>query len=237
MLDLKEEIKQLKSRGPNNLPSLLKIAKMTAVALDQAASQAAFVLFHNKKFRQLIKFSNLEKIEQDRIFNELVVSNLALLMLVLESPDLNIPDQVKEYFLLIKEKIPKVHVEELAQLGIERKYLQDWQKLINMRYEEYDQDKLEARKAAIEIETKEKELTQKGLEKIQLLLPLQTVAIGCHHHLCRGKTKDKNELFKLIFHDLGKFYVEIRVRLEGGEITFLHKVKAKIRHFWNFIKA
>jgi len=236
MMNLDEEVKKLKNFDPNKPSSFSKVTSILAATSVQAASRYAFKLFRDKKFRQLLDFNSLEKMEQDRIFNELVVSNLTLLMLTLEAPDLRIDSDVKEYFFTFKDEIPKTHVDFLKELGIEKKYLDDWEKLIKMRYEEYSEDKYKARQAAIEIESKEKELTTDGLVDIQLLLPVQTVVIGCHHHICRGKTKGKDELFKLILRSLSRFYVEVRVPLEGGKITFWGRVRAKIRHFWHRIR-
>lgn len=234
-MNLDEEIKKLKKRGPENPPPLSKATQIFAAVLDQAASRYAFKIFQDKKFRRLLDFNSLKKTEQDRIFNELVVSNLVLLMLTLEAPDLRVDPELKDYFIDFKEEIPRAHVSCLKDLGIEKRYLDDWEKLIKMRYEEYSKDKHKARQAAIEVESKEKELTVEGLEDIQLLLPAQTVAIGCHHHICRGKTEGKDELFKTILRSLGRFYIEIRVPMEGGKITFWKRLRVRIRHLWRKI--
>ncbi len=231
-MNLDEEAKKLKKIDPNNPPPLAKMASILAASLSQAASQYAFKLFRDRKFRQFLEFDKLKKIEQDRIFNELVVTNLILLMLTLEAPDLRMDSDVKDYFFALKDELPKAHVNCLRELGIEEKYLRGWRKLIHMRYEEYSKDKHEARQAAMEIESRQKELTTEGLVDIQLLLPVQTVAIGCHYHLLRGKVRGKDELFKLIVRSLGRFYVEVRVPLEGGKITFGKKNRVKIRHLW-----
>jgi hypothetical protein len=233
MFNLEEEVKKLKNWNKKSPPSIAKMAKIMAASLDRAASQKAFQIFNDKKFRAFLNFDQLEKIEQDRIFNELVVNAIVLLMMTLEAPDIRNLEELKEYFLLVKEELPRAHRDLLASYGIEKRYLKDWDKLIQMRYEEYDKDKLELRKAAMELEAKERgDLTVDGLEDIQLFLPVHTVAIGCHHHLCRGKTDGKDELFKLILKYLGRFYVEIRVPLEGGKITFWRRAKVKARHLF-----
>ncbi|MFZ5365971.1 MAG: hypothetical protein ACOZBZ_01630 [Patescibacteria group bacterium] len=232
-MNLEEELKKLKNWKLKNPPPISRVTSVFCATLVQAASNQAFKLFRDKKFREFAEFEKLDKTEQDRIFNELVVSYLVLLMLTLEAPDLHGEQELKEYFLIVKDEIPKAHLDYLKDLGIEKRYLEDWKKLIQMRYDEYSSDKLEARKAAMEIESKEKELTVEGLADIQLFLPVQTVAIGCHHHILRGKTEGKDELFKLILRSLSRFYVEIRVPLEGGEITFWGRLRAKLRHLWH----
>jgi hypothetical protein len=58
-----------------------------------------------------------------------------------------------------------------------------------------------------------------GLSKIQLLVPVQAVAIGCHRHICRGETDGRDDLFKQTLISLSKFYIGIRIHFEGGKIT------------------
>jgi hypothetical protein len=110
-------------------------------------------------------------------------------------------------------------VQNLKELGIEAKYLQDWEKLINMRYEEYARDRHDVRAAAMELESKDRSLNMEALSKIQMLVPVQAVAIGCHHHICRGETAGKDNLFKLILQSLTRFYFEFRLKIEGVKIT------------------
>jgi hypothetical protein len=199
--------------------SLDQMAEATAGALSQAAASAAFHLFKDKRFRKLAGFDRLSQTEQDRIFNELVVANLVLNMLVFDAPDLRVADEYRDYLAGLRERIPQAYVQNLKDLGIEAKYLQDWEKLIDMRYEEYARDRHDVRAAAMELESKERSLNMDTLSKIQMLVPVQTVAIGCHHHICRGKTKGKDSLFKLILESLSRFYFEFRMKIEGVKIT------------------
>jgi hypothetical protein len=67
------------------------------------------------------------------------------------------------------------------------------------------------------------------LSKIQMLLPIQAVAIGCHYHICRGNTEGQDDLFKLTLRSLSMFYVELRVRLEGGKITPLTRARVTLK--------
>lgn len=199
--------------------SLDQMADATAGALSQAAASAAFHLFRDKRFRKLAGFDRLSQTEQDRIFNELVVANLVLNMLVFEAPDLRVADGQRSYLAGVNKKIPLAYVQNLRDLGIEAKYLQDWEKLIGMRYEEYARDRHDVRAAAMELESKERSLNMDTLSKIQMLVPVQAVAIGCHHHVCRGETKGKDDLFKLILESLSRFYFEFRLKIEGVKIT------------------
>jgi hypothetical protein len=235
-MDIEKEMKKLKEQGPAGV-SLSKMAKLLATMLDKGAVGWVGKIFWDKKFQKLAKFDKLEQAENDRIFNELIVAPLVLLMITLEAPDLRQPKDFREYSLTVRDEIPKAHLEYLKSLEIKRKYLDDWEKLIKMRYDEYNRDKLEARQAMMEFESKEKDLTTSGLEGINLFLPVFTVAVGCHHHLCRGKTKGKDELFKYLIKQLSRFYVEFRAIAEGAEITPWKRFKVKLRHFWNDLKG
>ncbi len=209
--------------------SLDQMADTTAAALDQAAASYAFQLFSDKEFRRLLSFDRLSQVEQDRVFNELVVAYVVLVILVLEAPDLRVPDEFRGYLVDLNEKIPKAHLDYLRTLGVETEHLRDWQKLIAMRYDEYAKDRHEVRAAAMKIESSEKVLDLDDLSKIQMLVPVQAVAIGCHHHVCRGDTRGHDDLFKLTLRSLSRFYVEIRVRLEGGKVSPLTRARVALK--------
>jgi hypothetical protein len=205
------------------------MADATAAALSQAAASAAFQLFKDKRFRKLAGFDASSQTEQDRIFNELVVANLVLFMLVFEAPDLRVADEQRAYLTGVNKKIPLAYVQNLRDLGVEAKYLQDWEKLIDMRYEEYARDRHDVRAAAMELEAKERSLNMETLSKIQILVPVQTVAIGCHDHICRGKAAGKDDLFKRILETLSRFYFEFRLKIEGVEITPFDRARLAVK--------
>ena len=209
--------------------SLDQMADATAAALDQAAASYAFQLFSDKEFRRLLSFDRLSQVEQDRVFNELVVAYVVLVILVLEAPDLRVPDEFRGYLVDLNEKIPKAHLDYLRTLGVDTEHLRDWEKLIAMRYDEYAKDRHEVRAAAMKIESSEKVLDLDDLSKIQMLVPVQAVAIGCHHHVCRGDTRGHDDLFKLTLRSLSRFYVEIRVRLEGGKVSPLTRARVALK--------
>jgi hypothetical protein len=206
-----------------------QMAEATAAGLVQVAAHQAFELFRDKEFRRLAAFDRLDQVEQDRIFNELVVAYVVLVILVLEAPDLRVPREFRDYLIDLKEKVPKAHTDYLRSLGVETEHLRDWEKLIGLRYDEYAKDRHEVRSAAMQIESSEKALDLDDLSKIQMLVPVQTVAIGCHHHVCRGDTKGRDELFKLTLRSLSRFYVDIRIRLEGGKVTPLMRARVALK--------
>jgi hypothetical protein len=216
--------------------SLDQIANVTAAGLAQAAVTAAFDLFRDKRFYRLAAIERLDQAERDRIVNELVLATLVLIMLLLEAPDLRVAGDFQRYLAGLSKKIPKAYLEYLMILGIGTDPLQDWEKLIAMRYEEYARDKHKVRAAAMRIESEENGLDLDGLAKIQLLVPIQTVALGCHDHICRGDMEGRDDLFQLTLESLAMFYVELRVRFEGGKITPLTRMRAALTHMLHQIK-
>jgi hypothetical protein len=218
----------MKTRLPDS-ESLDQMAEVTAAGLSQAAAASAYEFFCDEEFRAIAGLERLSQTEQDRIFNELVVAFLVLIMLLLEAPDLRAARELRNYFADLKKRISEAHVEHLRTVGVETNHLRDWEKLISMRYEEYARDKHEVREAAMQIESAEKSLDLDGLSRIQLLVPLQAVSIGCHRHICRGNADGQDDLFKQILKSLSKFYVELRVRLEGGRITPLKRARVALK--------
>jgi hypothetical protein len=197
--------------------------------LSQAAAASAYELFCDKEFRRMADLERLSQVDQDRIFNELVVAFLVLIMLLLEAPDLRIPRELRSYLADLNKRVSEAYVDHLKTLGVESHHLRDWEKLISMRYEEYARDKHEVRGAAMQMESAKKSLDLEGLSKIQLLAPVQAVSIGCHHHICRGKTAGRDDLFKQILRSLSSFYIELRIRLEGGKITALTRARLMVK--------
>jgi hypothetical protein len=150
-------------------------------------------------------------------------------MLVLEAPDLRVAPEFRDHLTTLKKLIPKAYVDNLETLGIEDEHLRVWEQLISLRYEEYAKDRLGVRSAAMHLEAQEKPLELDDLSRIQLLLPVQAVAIGCHHHVCRGETDGRDELFKLVLKALARFYTDVRINFEGGKLTFGMKARRFLR--------
>lgn len=220
----------------SKIESLDQMAGSTAAALAQAAASSAFQLFKDEQFRQLAYFEKLSQTEQDRIFNELVIACLVLIMLVLEAPDLRVAGEFRGYLADLKEKVPTAYVDHLKSLGIKDRHLRDWKKLISMRYDEFARSRYDVRAAAMQLKSEQKGLDLEDLSKIQMLVPVQAVAIGCHHHICRGKTDGRDELFKKTLASLSRFYIQIRVRLEGGGVTPLKRAHVALKRVFRRLK-
>jgi len=204
-------------------PRFKKLAGQTAENLVRICQEHAFRLFRDRNFRVAVKFSKLPQLEKDRIFNELLLASITLVMFVLEAPDINAPEELKTFFEEIKEAMPEKLTATFAGLGVEEKYLRDWRKLIKMRYEEYSEDRLGMRSAAMELEEKEAPLTVERLRDIQLLLPAQAVGIGTLCHIRRGQLEENDPLVKIILRWLGDLFLPIRLMTEGKRYSPWHR--------------
>lgn len=212
-MDIEKELERLRERE-DNPPAPGEMARLFAAILSQLVAQRAFELFRDKKFRKLTRFVDLEQTEQDRIFNELVVSGLILTIFLCESPDMRVEEDFREYLGMVKDAIREAYVEQLAALGVEEVHLKEWETLIGLRYDEYVKGKLEVRQVAMDIESQKSDLTTDSMDRIRQRLPVQTVAIGCHDHICRGETNGRDDLLRLIVQWLGRFYGELKTRIE-----------------------
>jgi hypothetical protein len=211
-------------------------AEAIAADLVQCAAGAAFSAYRKERFRELADIERLSQTEQDRIFNELVVSYLVLVLLVLEAPDLSVAEDSRGSLSRLKERIPEAYLDYLRNVGVESKYIRDWKRLIEMRYREYARDKHDVRAAAMHIESGKNGLDLDSLSKIQMVVPLQTVAIGCHHHICRGRPAGRDELFKATLQSLSRFYVELRLRLEGRRVSALARLRLAVNRMVRHIR-
>jgi hypothetical protein len=223
-------------KDPSQFTTLEELAEATAENLVQTAAGAAYTLLHDRTFRRLARLSKELDAENDFIFNELLCAHLVLMMLSLEAPDLRTRDEMANYFSALKERIPEAQLNEFRKLGTDEENVRMWGKLIRMRYDEYAGDRHSVRAAAMQLEELERELDIKGLESIQLMVPVQAVAIGCHSHVCHGKTDGRDELFEVTVKALGRFYVQYRLTLEGVRVTRWMRLRVAIARFFRRLR-
>lgn len=143
----------------------------------------SFRFFRDEEIREMLNFSKIDQTEQDRIFNEIVLTGLCLAILMIEMlAKITESDNKKEYYKKLREELFIRYPEWLAELGVEKKYVKMWRKLIQMRCDEYEQDFREHRGSL--------PLVDEGNPWIPV------VAIGGLDHLRRGKLVRKDPLFK-----------------------------------------
>lgn len=159
---------------------------VTAIAaqLVDKASRTGFRMFRDARFRECIAFDTLEPMEQDRMFNELIASNLVLLMLMLDTFVNVSGNEHREYIRVLNSQIPESFTQLLGDMGIAREHIQTWLQLLNLRRDEYEQTRIDYRDKFPEL--------GEGNPWIQV------VAIGCLSHIRRGEAIKEDPLMELL---------------------------------------
>lgn len=156
----------------------------TARRLAQTASKRAFRVYRSHTFRKSVSFDTLETVEQDRMFNELIVGNLVLEILMMETFAKFASGNNKEWALETAGEIQKQFLASLRDLAIADEYVEMWRKLITLRQDGYEQTRLEHRDRFSEL--------GEGNPWIQV------VAVDCLFHIRRGKDISNDPLFSLL---------------------------------------
>jgi hypothetical protein len=155
----------------------------------------AFDLFRDKEFRRLLNFDQKDIEEQNRIFNELVVTNLTFLMLLLDQLIQEAEEiDEKQYLEALRKAVPAYFKGFLRRIGISKHYLSLWNKLIEMRYTEQSEEVLRARAAFLN--HPDPEMKEYALDK--LLMIFQAVVFCLYDHLVRGKIKVGDPIYKYL---------------------------------------
>ncbi len=150
-------------------------------------SHLAHNCFRDEEFRRLIKFEKHNEEEQNRLFNELTVTNIVLLMLILDQRVQETSEEFhREYLQALRAEIPKFYSAFLRRINIPEHLASMWDKLVEMRYDEYSRDMLEMRRQFFEVENDERAYQ---IASDNRALIFQTVVFGLYHHLMRGKIK------------------------------------------------
>lgn len=172
------------------------------VSIEKAAEKivekiahSSFRFFKDEKIREMLNFSEIDQVEQDRIFNELVVTGLSLAILITETISGLTRDERSITFEKLGNELAVQYPNWLGKLGIEKQYLDIWTKLIEMRCDEYREDFKEYRK---HLPDPEKANPWVGV-----------IAIGGLRHIRRGKTSPDDPLFKHLLAWTGSLAVEI----------------------------
>ncbi len=157
-------------------------------------AKQAFILFKDEKFRQLVKFTEIGEEEQNRIFNELMVTNLMFLMFLLEQILKEANDEKRKlYYKSLRETVPEYFKKYLRTIGIQEEYASIWDALIDLRYDEYSKDIIDVRSEFLKGDN---ELSELGKQNIAMIY--QSLALGLYRHIVRGKIVQDDPLYKYL---------------------------------------
>src|SRR3989344_2572201 len=150
--------------------------------LVKIVSGSAYQVFLDESFRELADFKRQNEEEQNRIFNELVVTGLGLLLLLIDDKLPNIKDERKNFWKEVRDKVPELFTEWLESLGIAKTYVGIWAKLIDLRMDEYLKDKGMTRNVWAE------ELFKENDEEMNdAAVRVETMTVSSLLHITRGK--------------------------------------------------
>lgn len=162
--------------------------------LANAVARVSFMLWEKKEFKEMIDFDKISQTEQDRIFNELEVSFLGLFYLYLDNLSSQLEEGMeKELVEKLKPALKKGFISLYEDLKIEKKFVDIWKELINMRFEEYEKDFQLLMKEGKKIKKMKED------EKLKLFWArVETITLACLQHIRRGKLEHKDPLRKYL---------------------------------------
>lgn len=162
--------------------------------LANVVAKVSFMLWEKTEFREMVDFEKISQTEQDRIFNELEVSFLGLFYLYLDNLSGQLENQEEKALVdQLKPVLKKGFISMYEDLKIEKKFIDIWKELINMRFEEYEKDF----KLLVKEGMKTKKL--KDDDKFRLFWARnQTITLACLQHIRRGKLDHKDPLRKYL---------------------------------------
>jgi hypothetical protein len=177
----------------NNILHRNKDAPEIAADVAMLIAEESFKKFREQGFRDVIGFAAMDQEEQDRVFNEFVVTGLCLVYLTLErGEDENPNEKSRDTFRQIKNNLTGGYVKTLAGTGVEKEFTDLWYQLVAMRCEEYRQD----------YETHKEVFTDKRENYW-----VHVCAIGGSDHICRSEDPVVEKLLPQISRWCGQLYI------------------------------
>lgn len=144
----------------------------------------SFKLFQENTFRENINFKDISQVEQDRIFNELIVTGLCIPILQFGSLSENAQGELRGKYEKLRIKFIACYPQWLEDLNVDAGLIDKWRQLIHMRVDEYTQ---EYNKTKGEFGNISKELAW-----------VMLVAVGGYFHIRRGNSKPKDPVLTMI---------------------------------------
>lgn len=150
--------------------------------LVRRAASSGYNIFINPDFRKLINFAEQSEEEQNRIFNELVVTGICLLDLIIATKLTDIKPERQHFWLDVRKKIPDTFCGWLSVLGLAGEFTNIWKKLIALRVKEYLDGQKEIKEAwanKFKNHPDYEVLTESAAR-------IENITVGCMLHITRG---------------------------------------------------
>jgi len=166
-----------------------------AYFLGGYASKWGFDLFKDKNFREKIEFEKQNQTEQDRIFNELVVTALVYVLVFID--DKLDQQQLKEsryhFWRNVLDSIAPMYLIRLSNYKIPQEFINTWEKLIDLRLTEF----YERRQEAYQVWDEDGPDEPNELKK-DTWIGLEALRISSMLHLTRGKAEPDHPLKNIL---------------------------------------
>ena len=163
-----------------------KITEQTqARQLVVFASGRGAKLMQDLEFKKLMKLDSVDQFEHGRILNELVAAMLTLLNVYLQSEIPRIAGDRREFWRTVQEELIPSYKAWLSEIGIEKNQIQDWEKLLLKRFDEYDdyeRDSLEF--------TKQNPMQVGSTAQQEAYIPIMTISAYTMMYLRHGKRQE-----------------------------------------------
>lgn len=172
-----------------------KLADRTSQDLIQFVIRSSFKVFNDSEFRSFFNYAKIPKSEKDRLFNELGITSICLLLISIEDISY-INDEEKYFWQAVSERIPIYFEKWLIDIGIGKKHVKIWIKLIDKRHKEYQrcQSKYRMIKNAHDID-----FANDNNEKLKdFYVRYQAVSIGSLFHFRKKGTDTNDPLLKYL---------------------------------------
>jgi len=144
---------------------------------------SAHTLFLDQHFREMVNFEKQSQTEGDRMFNELVVTALLLLLAALKDRIYSIEPRRQEFWRRVQAMAPACFFGWLEKIGVERQYLDIWKKLLDLRLEEYQERQSQTKQVWADEIYKRPEEEQLN----DAMVRVETLTVSSLLHISRGQ--------------------------------------------------
>ncbi len=161
--------------------------------LVEMIAQSAHGLWQQDDFRSLVNFSQIPQAQQDRIFNELEVTILGLMILHIDDQIIKTKSAKQRLYLTdLQQEIIDGFLSLMSSIGIEKKLLKVWDHLIKMRLKEYRQNQT--------VFLKEMKANKVKIEpNIEIMFArAQSLSIDALYHIRNGEVQADDPLWKML---------------------------------------
>lgn len=151
---------------------------------------SAYGLFLDQHFREMVNFEKQNQTERDRMFNELVVTALLLLLSAVKDRIYSIELGRQEFWRRVHEIAPDYFFSWLGKIGVAKQYLDIWKKLLDLRLNEYQERQSQTRQVWADEIYKRPEEEQLS----DAMVRVETLTVSSMLHISRGQAERDDPL-------------------------------------------